>query len=131
MPTGVFESKAKDVTFHLRKQGFDSAYRLQRVEDDREPFQDVNPPPQLLQFVLEPAFDRREPEVEEVPQDRLEAEPLAHVSRIAHDTLRMTRRVRVFVFDGGDHALERPALAFDQRTIRGEHRLHHDEGDGC
>ena len=49
---------------------------VQGVEDDAEAFQDVDAPLELFQFVLEAALDRLEAEIEEVPQDRLEAQPL-------------------------------------------------------
>ena len=39
---------------------------VERVEDDREAFEDVDPPLELPQLVLEPPADGDEPEVEEV-----------------------------------------------------------------
>ena len=55
----------------LAVAGADDPDRLvEVVEDDREAFEDVDPPEQVLQLVLEPAGDDLEPEVEEVLEDR-------------------------------------------------------------
>ncbi len=48
---------------------------LEPFEDDRETFENVNPPLELPQLVLEPPRDRFKAEVEEVPQQVLEADP--------------------------------------------------------
>jgi hypothetical protein len=49
---------------------------VQRVEDDREPFEDVDPLLQLPQLELEPPPHRGEAEVEEVPEHLLEVQPV-------------------------------------------------------
>ena len=49
---------------------------VERVEDLREAFEQVDALLERAQLVLEPLRHHLEPEVEEVPEDRLEIEPL-------------------------------------------------------
>src|SRR5690606_20455536 len=49
---------------------------VERVEDLLEPFEDVDAPLERREFVLEPARDDAEAEVEKVPEHLVEVEPL-------------------------------------------------------
>ncbi len=49
---------------------------IERIEDRLEPFEDVNPLLQRGELVLEPPGDHLEPEMEEVPEDLLQIQPL-------------------------------------------------------
>ncbi len=49
---------------------------VERVEDLREPLEDVDPLLERGELVLEAPRDDLEAEVEEVPEDRLQIEPL-------------------------------------------------------
>ena len=49
---------------------------VERVEDGLEPFEDVDARLQRLELVLEPGAHDLEPEVQELPEDLVQLEPL-------------------------------------------------------
>ena len=85
---------------------------VERVEDLLEAFEDVDALPERRQLVLEPPGDDLEPEVQEVPEDLLQIEPLGPAD------LRVLRRDEAREVDG-EVDLQRRVL----EEVRHDHLL--------